>query len=145
LIIIDFIFYIYFLLFFIYLCLVNDTNKYRWKYIYSCYQKNKLFQKYEKIKWILKEIYVNIYQRLPLGKRSGVNFMAACIFPLIFIFPCMKAFCGLSLPSNKSKASWSIKAKVASAFPCLPSWIDPDPFLRSTVHDVGYLPFVGAI
>ena len=33
-----------------------------------------------------------------LGRRSGVNFIALAMFPLIFIFPCMKATWGLSFP-----------------------------------------------
>ena len=79
-------------------------------------------------------------QRLPLGNRSGVNFIAACMLPLILSFPCMKAVWGLSFPVKRSTASLSTRLKVASALPCLPYWMDPFPFLRSTVQQTGSLP-----
>jgi hypothetical protein len=71
------------------------------------------------------------------GKRSGVNFMAACIFPFIFIFPCMNAVWGLRVPANNATASSSTREKVAFGVPFFPFVTDPDPFLRSIVQTVG--------
>ena len=78
----------------------------------------------------------------PLGKRSGVNLVAACMFPLIFIFPCMNAVWGFKVPWKRLNASESRRVKVASAFPCFPSWILPFPFFKSTVHHVPSFPLV---
>lgn len=36
-------------------------------------------------------MYEGTDHRDALGKKSGVNFIAACMFPLIFILPCIKA------------------------------------------------------
>lgn len=82
--------------------------------------------------------HFNVYQSLAsLGKRSGVNFIAACIFPFIFIFPCIKAVCGLRVPANKATASSSTSEKVAFGVPFFPFVTDPDPFFRSIVQTVG--------
>lgn len=66
-----------------------------------------------------------------------MNFIAACMFPLIFILPCMNKVLGFSDPSKRPAASASVSVKVASAVPSLPFFTDPEPFLRSTVHTVG--------
>ena len=79
-----------------------------------------------------------------MGNKSGVNFIAACIFPFIFIFPCIKAVCGLSVPLKSATASSSVKLKVASAVPSFPFLADPAPFLRSMVQTVGACPLAGA-
>jgi len=68
------------------------------------------------------------------GKRSGVNLVAFPKFPLIFIFPYKKAFCGLSLPVQIPSKSSSNIVKVASALSDLVASTLPFPFLRSIVH-----------
>jgi len=65
-----------------------------------------------------------------------VNLVAAAIFPLIFIFPYIKAYYGLSVPAANATMSSSKMIKVASAVPTFPLWIAPVPFLRSIVHEV---------
>lgn len=55
------------------------------------------------------------------GMRSGVNFMAAAMFPLIFIFPCMKIIWGLATLLAMLTRSWSIMIKVASGLVVAPS------------------------
>ena len=101
------------------------------------------------IKYFKATKYFNIifsyHQRDPLGKRSGVNFWAAPIFPLIFICPFINAVCGFNFPSKRSTASLSTKANVASAFPSFPFVMDPFPVLRSIVHVVAGFPLAGAI
>lgn len=79
------------------------------------------------------------------GKVSGVNFWAAPMFPLIFIFPCIKAVCGLRVLSKSPTASASVRANVASALPFLPLVNDPFPFFKSSVQTTGGFPFSGLI
>jgi len=50
------------------------------------------------------------------GKRSGVNLVALAIFPLIFIFPVMKAFYGFKVPLQTPSKSASVIVNVESAF-----------------------------
>ncbi len=82
--------------------------------------------------------------RLPFGKMSGVNLIAACMLPLILSLPCMNAVWGLSLPEKRSTASLSTRVKVTSALPSLPSLMEPLPFLRSMVQKTGGFPLAGA-
>jgi hypothetical protein len=49
------------------------------------------------------------------GKRSGVNLVAAAMFPLIFIFPCMKAIYGFNVPLHTLSKSPSNMVNTASA------------------------------
>jgi hypothetical protein len=49
-------------------------------------------------KFVNKYLYEN-HNFAYLGSKSGVNFIAIDIFPLIFIFPYIKAYYGLSFPS----------------------------------------------
>ncbi len=49
---------------------------------------------------------------------------------------------GLSDPSKSPAASSSVRLKVASAFPSLPFFTAPFPFLRSTVHTVGLVSLI---
>jgi len=50
------------------------------------------------------------------GNNSGVNLVAAAMLPLIFIFPCMKAIYGFSVPLQTLSKSPSSIVKVASGF-----------------------------
>ena len=65
------------------------------------------------------------------GKRSGVNLVALAMLPAIFILPCMKAICGLSLPRHTFSKSSSVIVKVASALAGLPCLQAPYPFFKS--------------
>lgn len=51
---------------------------------------------------------------------SGVNLAALPMFPLILIFPCMKAVCGFKVPFATPMKSSSSMIKVASAVPTFP-------------------------
>ena len=59
------------------------------------------------------------------GKRSGVNFAAFDMFPLIFILPYMNAIYGFNLPMQTASKSSSVIVKVASAFAGAPYVVLP--------------------
>lgn len=74
-------------------------------------------------------MYIMIHSLGILGRRSGVNLVAAAIlinfkyminFPLIFIFPYIKAYYGLRVPAYMAIKSSSRTVNVASAVPTLP-------------------------
>jgi len=70
---------------------------------------------------------------------SGLNFIAAEIFPLIFIFPCKNAYWALSLPSAKRTIFSSNIVNVASGLSNFPSLILPGAFFISIENTVGFL------
>jgi len=70
------------------------------------------------------------------GNKSGVNLVALLILPLIFILPCMKAICGLSLAKHTYSKSSSVIVKVASAEAGFVFLVVPYPFFKS----ISYVP-----
>lgn len=60
--------------------------------------------------------YLAMFSGVGGGKRSGVNFDAAAMLPLIFIFPCINAIYGFKVPLHTDSKSPSVIVNTASGF-----------------------------
>ena len=60
--------------------------------------------------------YLAMFSGVGGGKSSGVNLDAAAILPLIFIFPCINAIYGFSVPLHTDSKSLSVIVNTASGF-----------------------------
>lgn len=99
--------------------------------IFNFYERYIFFGLFNQSLGLGEEVYLAIFSGVGGGNKSGVNLVAFPMFPLIFIWPFMKAVWGLSFPRQTSLKSSSVMVNVASAPVDYPTPIDPEPFFKS--------------